>query len=110
MTLKDLLNRQFGVKTRSVINPLVSTLTGGVDQVLSNNPNRLAWLIMNLGANAAYGSYLRDPSSTKGFMLSALGGTASTIWNEDFELVGQEVFVKGTAGDTLYIVEVVTAE
>lgn len=110
MTLGELLDKQFGVKTRTIINPLVTTLTGGVDRVLANNPNRLAWLIVNLGANSAYGSWLRDPSSTKGFVLSALGGSASLMWNEDFELTGQEVWVTGTAADTIYVVEVVTAE
>ena len=110
MTLTELLEKQFGVKTRTIINPLVTSLTGNVDKVLSNNPNRLAWIIINLGSNSAYGSWLRYPSSTKGFLLSALGGTASVMWNEDFELVGSEVYVKGTTGDTIYVVAVVTAE
>lgn len=110
MTLKDLLQKQFGVKTRTIINPLVTTLTGGIDRILSNNPNRLAWIIINLGGNSAYGSWLRNPSSTKGFVLSALGGFASMRWDVDFELVGQEVFINGTLADTIYVVEVVTAD
>jgi len=109
MTLQDLLLQQFKVRTRQNINPEVSTLTGGVDKVLGNNPNRLAWLILNLGSNAAYLSFTNDPSATKGILLSAAGGTASMVWNEDFETVGYEVYCKGTASDTLYVIEVVTA-
>jgi len=109
MTLQDLLLQQFKVKTRQNINPEVSTLTGGVDKVLGNNPNRLAWVIINLGANSAYVGFTNDVSASKGILLSALGGSASMVWDEDFETVGYEVYCKGTAADTLYVIEVVTA-
>lgn len=111
MTLKDLLEQQFKVKTRTVINPVLSdgTLTGNVDKILSNNPNRLAVLIINLGSNSCYIGFDRDVSSTKGILVSQLGGSASLLWNEDFELTGYEMYAKGTLADTLYVVEIVTA-
>ncbi len=110
MTLQDLLLTQFKVKTRANINPEISTLTGGVDKVLSNNPNRLAWIIINLGDDATYLSFERDPSSTKAIILSGGGGSASMLWNEDFDLVGYELFGKGTQNQTLYVIEILTAE
>ena len=110
MTLQDLLFKQFTVKTRANINPEISTLTGGVDKILSNNPNRLAWIIINLGDDAFYISFERDPSATKGIVLSGGGGSASMLWNEDFDLVGYELFGKGTLGAKIYVIEILTAE
>ena len=110
MTLQDLLLTQFKVKTRANINPEISKLTGGVDKVLSNNPNRLAWIIINLGDDSSYLSFERDPSLTKGIIISGGGGTASMLWNEDFDLVGYELFIKGTADQYLYVIEILTAE
>ena len=110
MTLQDLLLTQFKVKTRANINPEISTLTGGVDKILSNNPNRLAWIIVNLGSNSTYFGFDRDVSSSKGITITGNGGTASMRWNEDFDLVGYELFAKGTLSDVLYVVEILTAE
>lgn len=110
MTLQGLLLQQFKVKTRQTINPEISTLTGGVDKVLGNNPNRLAWVIINLGSDTAYLGFTLDVSANKGIAVSPNGGFASMIWDEDFETVGYELFCKGTASDVLYVVEVVTAE
>lgn len=110
MTLQDLLLERFKVKTRANVNPEVSTLTGGVDKILSNNPNRLAWVIINMGSNTAYLGFDRAVSSSKGIILSISGGSASMLWNEDFDLVGWEVFAKGTNGDNLYVLEILTAE
>lgn len=110
MTLQDLLLEQFKVKTRANINPEVSRLTGAVDKVLSNNPNRLAWIIINLGSNETHFGFDRDVSSSKGIRVTAAGGIVSMIWNEDFDLVGYEVFAKGTNLDYLYVLEILTAE
>jgi len=110
MTLQDLLLQQFKVKTRANVNPEITIMTGGVDRVLSNNPNRVGWFIMNLGANAVYLSLLRNPSSTKGILLSPGGGFASMRWDTDFDAVGWELFAKGTLADNIYVLEVLTTE
>lgn len=110
MTLQELLLGQFKVKTRQIVNRGTTLMTGAVVQVLPNDPNRLAWVIINLGVAAAYLGFERDVSATKGIALTASGGSASLVWNEDFETVGYELFALGTVGDNLYVVEVVTAE
>jgi hypothetical protein len=111
MTLKDLLEKQFGVKTRVVINPMDVTAVGtSVTQILGNNPNRLAWMLVNLSPNDLYIAFERDVSVDKGIYLSPTGGTVKFLWNEDFELTGYEVWAVSTGADSaIYLVEVVTA-
>lgn len=109
MTLQDLLLGQFKVKTRQNINPEVSVLTGGVDRILGNNPNRLAWVIVNLGLNVAYLGFDQDVSATRGIVLTGGGGFVSMLWSEEFETVGYEIYCQGTLADNLYVIEIVTA-
>jgi len=111
MTLKDLLEQQYKVKTRLVINPLGVTSVGiTVSQLLPNNPNRLAWMLVNLSANDLYIAFERDVSVNKGIYLSPTGGSVKFLWSEDFELVGYEVYAIATgATSAIYLVEVVTA-
>lgn len=112
MTLGELLDKKFGVKTRSEINVEGQVAIGtSVVKILGNNPNRLAWIIVNLSVNTLYIALTNDPSSSKGILIGANGGTATMIWNEDFETTGWEVWAVGSASNTFtYIIEVVTAE
>lgn len=112
MTLSELLDKQFTVLTRTLVNERGQTNIGTtVVKILDNNPNRLAWIIINLSANYLYIALTNDPSSTKGILVGANGGTASMLWNEDFEATGWEIFGVGSSTNTyVYCIEVVTAE
>ena len=112
MNLSELLDQQFKVKTRTEINQQGVTNVGtSVKKLLGNNPNRLAWIIINLSVNTLYIALTNDPSSSKGILVGANGGTASMLWNEDFEATGYEIWGLGSSTNTyVYIIEVVTAE
>jgi len=112
MNLSELLDQQFKVKTRTEINKEGVTNVGtSVKKLLGNNPNRLAWIIINLSVNTLYVALTNDPSSSKGILIGANGGTATMLWNEDFEATGYEIWGIGSASNTyIYIIEVVTAE
>lgn len=108
MTLKDLLEKQWGVKTEIHFNPLVSEVATSKTQLLKPNPNRLAWTLINLGATAIYVAFTQDVANTKGVYVSATGGVFGLIWNEDFDLVTFPIYgIAVTAADAVYLVEVV---
>lgn len=112
MTLGELLDKQFGVKTRTVMDSLgVVNIGTSVKKILDNNPNRLAWIICNLSSNTLYIALTNDPSSSKGILVGANGGIVSMLWNEDFESTGWEIFGLGSSTNTyIYSIEVLTAE
>ena len=47
--LYDILQANFGVKTTFNINPVVAQVETTVTKILSGNPNRLGYLIINTG-------------------------------------------------------------
>jgi len=109
MTLKELLDQQFKVKTDSIANPVTNSVGAAATRVLGNNPNRLAWVFINLSANTIYLEFSRDVGAARGILVSPNGGSAMMVWNEDFELTGYEVWGLAPAGaSTCYVLEVVT--
>jgi len=111
MTLSELLTQQFKVKTRAIANPLVSAVGTSAVRVLSNNPNRLAWIIINLSTNSLYLAFDNTVSTSRGIYVGPNGGYATLVWDEDFDLVGWELYaVASGAGSNIYVVEIVTAE
>lgn len=108
MTLQDLLERQWGIKTDIRINPLVTQVETTKTQLLIPNPNRLAWTLINLGANQLHAAFTPDVSNENGVYVSATGGVFGLIWNEDFTLVGFPVWaIATTAAAKVYLVEVI---
>lgn len=108
MTLQDLLTKKFGVKTTHEINPVTDTVGTSTTKVLGNNPNRLAFTIINLSSNVVYLGFDRDVSSSKGIYLSPNGGSLSMLYDEDFNSVGYEVFGKAADDSKIYLIEIVT--
>lgn len=107
MNLQDLIDKQFGVKTFPKENPVISSVDATAKKVLDNNPNRVAWIIINLSANNIYVALSRDVSSSKGILLSPNGGFASMVWDEDFQMTGWEIWAIAPAGaSAIYVLEV----
>lgn len=110
-TLADLLTDKLGVRTTSRINPEGSSLGTSIARVFGNNPNRVAWLFINLSTNAIYLAPDPTPSSTRGIRIGVSGGSASFVWDEDFDVVGYEWNgVADAAGSNYFAVELVTLE
>lgn len=106
--LKDVLERLYGVKTDMRVNPVVAQIGATPTQILLNNPNRLAWTLINLGGEAVYLAFTPDVATTKGIYVASGGGTMGLLFSEDFELVTYPVWGIGAVGsDNIYLVEVI---
>ena len=110
MPLADLLMERFKVRTRPVINPLALTAaTTTVQRFLANNPNRLGFIILNLGGQVCYiGPDSEIAAATRGIRLDANGGAYVSIWDEDFDMVAWEWWIlSALLTSAIYVIEIV---
>lgn len=110
MPLDELLKERFKVRTRAVENPKAITAASTTAQlILSNNPNRLGFVITNLGATVCYIGLGNDvTAATKGIRLDANGGSVSMIWDEDFIVVAWAWWIIAASGTpAVYAIEIV---
>jgi len=98
MGLKDLLQRQFGVRTRPILNRLVTTVGTTVAMILPVDSNRLAFVLVNLSAVPVYVLPAPDVSSIKAILLAAGGGSLIVIFDQDFDLTGWEWYGLSSSG------------
>lgn len=109
ITLSELLEGLYGVKTTSRVNPYISTVSTTPTRLLANNPNRVSFIVVNMSANSLYISPTADVAATKGIFIASNGGYAIFTWDRDFELVSQEWWCVGSdVGTTLYTLENIT--
>ena len=99
-TLAELIEAQFGVRVRGEVNPEIATIGTTAAQIFKGNPNRLAFVVVNLSSNDLYISPDVLVSSTHGIQLVSRGGGYVALWNEDFHLVGYEWWCVGSASST----------
>lgn len=108
MSLEKLLDAKFGVKTRPLINRMITQAGVTPTIVVPNDPNRLGLTLINLSASAMYLALASDVSATKGIYLAPNGGNISLVWDEDFIMVAWEWWIiAGGAGSALYCLEMV---
>jgi hypothetical protein len=108
LALAEYCEKRFGRKVKVNINPIVSSIGTSSTRVLYNNPDRLAWIIVNLSANEVYIGWNTGVSSTSGIRLDANGGNVVCLADEDLELVGYEVYAVATgANSNIFVLEVV---
>ncbi|MBA7578135.1 hypothetical protein ES708_19991 [subsurface metagenome] len=60
--------------------------------IVPNNPDRLGFIIVNLGATAMYVAWDRGVLASHGILIAPNGGSFTMIADEDGELVGYELF------------------
>jgi len=99
MNVAELIEKRFGMVTRANANPLVDEVNIAITRVLPNNPNRLAWIILNLSANNVFIALDNDCSPAHGILLTPNGGSATMIYEEDFEATCWEVYGVATANN-----------
>lgn len=108
MALADLLRNKLGVATYPRINPLVDSVGISPVRILDNNPNRVGYLIVNVGSYPLYVAFSDAVSVTYGIYVAPAGGMVSAVWDEDFDLVGYELWGVAGGGTTkIYVHEVV---
>lgn len=87
-------------KTRSV------TIGTTPTQILDPDPNRIAWIIINLSSSDFYVSHRPGVSSSFGTIVTANGGDAGEDVDKHGSVVGKEVHaVAGTGGLTANVIE-----
>lgn len=89
--LSRYVEAKFGVKTMAVPNPVTASCGTTATVLLQNNPDRLAYTVVNLGATAMYVAWDRAVSATHGVYVAPNGGSVSFSAEEDGELVGYEL-------------------
>ena len=108
-TAHDIIQERFGVKTSYNEQPEVAQIETTVTKILSYNPNRLAVVIVNTGANNVYLAPSRIVAVGQGILLTANGGSATLNILEDFDLANMEWFgIADGAASTCYVNEVVS--
>jgi len=105
--LAEFVRKKFGVATRLIQNPVTDTCGTSVTTLLLNNPDRLMWMIVNLGTKALYVAWDKGVASDHGVYVSPNGGTVSAIADEDGEMVGYPVYGVAPAGAVdIFVIEV----
>ena len=108
-TLADLVKERLGIPTYRNDNPVVSSVGVTATLIARRNPNRIWLTIVNLSANVLYVGPFSDVSTTKGYYLSANGGTLTVDYINDMELSGDDWYAIATgAASPILIVEQVT--
>lgn len=109
MNLHELIESQFGVKTSYEINPLTDSALVTATKVLAINPNRLALVFMNMGANTVYLSPSNTVAVGNGIMIQPGGGGVSFVWNEDFNNVGLDWYaIADGLASAIHVQEIVS--
>ncbi len=109
MNVDDLLEKQFNVLTTFEINPEVDAVAVTKTRILDNNPRRLSFVLVNLGAVFISISPQSNVSLTRGIYLVPNGGTLSMVWTEDFMMPTFEWWaIANGANANIYVMEVLT--
>lgn len=92
MALSRYVEKKFGMKTRSYPITDPTECDTEITVILPNNPDRLSFLLVNLGEKAMYVAWDRDVAADHGVYVAPNGGSFSLIADEDGELVGYELY------------------
>ena len=101
--LSDYMLKLWGVRTRSIENPVTDTAGEGVTQILKNNPDRFEAIVVNYDAVLMRIAPSPDVSATHGIPLDPTGGFAVITADDDGEMVGYEWYIYSAAGGTIYV-------
>ncbi|MBW8036358.1 MAG: hypothetical protein FVQ79_12190 [Planctomycetes bacterium] len=109
MNVSELIEQQFNVKTVYDINPEVSAVQITKTKVLSYNPRRVSFVLINLGSDHLLVAPDAKVSLTRGIYLVPNGGTLSMVWTEDFEMPTFEWYaIADTNPCNIMVMEVLT--
>ncbi len=109
--LAALLEEKLGTKATPFNNPLnVASIGVTAVRILPSNPNRFAWIFIDLSPNLMYLLDSNLVSAVNGIQVGASGGNVVAIWEEDFELVSHEWWaVAGGAASAFIVISIESA-
>lgn len=90
LTVRDLLEARLRVATSPVVNRAATSVGATSTQALRNDPSRVSFLFVNLGAFTVFITMRGVPSATNGIRVEANGGALSVEWETDGEVVAWE--------------------
>ena len=109
LTLSDMIQELFAVKTAARISQVTVSNVVPVTQIADNNPNRLSLIISNPSDNRIHVSFERDFVVDEGIVLTAIGGFMSFLWSEDFDVVGWSMFgIAENAPSIMNVLEIIS--
>jgi len=104
--LADLVTERLGGRT--YLQERTVTVGTSIIQVLENNPNRLAYDLINESANDIRVSTDSTITATSGWLVVAKGGLFGMVYYDDGEGVGQALYaIAAAAGSVVRVREVI---
>jgi len=106
-TLHELIDREFGIRTREREDTPDVSLDVNDTIVIRADSSRVGFIIVNTGAEIALMRFNRTPSAAVNIPIAADGGTLNMTYKEDYHLVGRELHGLVAANTTtLHVLEV----
>lgn len=100
MTVVDIIEKLYGVKTYEVDNPLTTSVLTTATQILHSDPGGLQITVVNLGTNDLYLWTDNGVSASKGIQLQANGGSYEIDFTRFMTLPAREWWAIAPAGTT----------
>mgnify|MGYP006407298299 FL=1 len=106
LSLHDLINMRFGVRTRDSDTRAPANLTTTAAQIVPNDSSRVGLVIVNLGSTNIFYRWGNSPTLASGIFLSANGGKDMWSYFDDFHIIGKELFGIAASGTPeIYVME-----
>lgn len=103
---REYVEREYGFPTDVNQNAVVINAATAT-RIFQNNPNRISWTIVNLGAAIAYLAFTSNAGAAFGMQLAATGGLMSMNARDDGEVPVMEIWALGAGASTLFAVETI---
>lgn len=96
----------FGFTTHYTENPLVNEVGVAATQIMRSNPQRVGLVVVNLSGNVMYIAPNNQVTAASGIYLAPNGGSASMVWDRDFEMCSMPWYaIAGAANSDVYVLE-----
>lgn len=103
----DLVKNELGITVGVSENPITPTIPANtVTRILPRNPRRVALTMINLGNSSVYIAPSEDVSTSKGILLTQVGGSISLTWKDDLTIVAEPWYAFSSGGSTIYVLEI----
>lgn len=105
--VSDYVKRKWSTTTHTSERTVeVADSSSGPTQILRNSPDRMSYLIVNLGDYDVYVSMDGHPSTTHGILLMSHGGSITSDIESDQEMVAYPMYAIADGGvSEVYIIE-----
>tara|TARA_R110000824_G_scaffold137591_1_gene301760 strand:- start:456 stop:791 length:336 start_codon:yes stop_codon:yes gene_type:complete len=108
MSIQDLLNEDIGANAAPVEDALLSTIATASGQLLTPNPNRLAFIFVNLSGVDVYLRPHGTVTASNGILLAPLGGSLTVRWRDDFMMPSEDWYALAASGTAnFYLVSLI---